>query len=62
MNWKITLKKALLGFLTFVVAYTTTNPQILLGLLPENIVNMTVGGFITAILVAISNYLKNKSK
>lgn len=62
MNIITTLKKSLLGFLTFVTAYLATNPGIITNLVPENIAHLTIGGAISAVIVGITNWLKNKEK
>ena len=60
MNWLITLKKAGLGFITFVVGYLASNPGVITNLIPANIATMSVGGVIAAALVALSNWLKHR--
>lgn len=57
---KTTLKKGLLAVLTWIVGYLATNPQILVGLLPENITKMTVGAFVAFLIVSVANWLKHK--
>jgi len=59
MNWTKVIEKGVLGFLTWIVAYLISNPGIITNLLPEEIVNMTVGGAIAGALVALANWLKH---
>ena len=60
MNLVTSLKKGLLGALTFAVAFIT--PQMVLKLVPDSIENMTVGAIIAALVVAGTNAIKNWSK
>lgn len=60
MNIGIAIKKGLLGALTFAVAFIT--PQLVLGLVPDNIENMTIGAVIAAVVVAVTNIIKNWAK
>ena len=60
MKWALTIKKALLGVLTFAVAYLAANPQVVLQLVPQAIQQMTVGAVISGLLVGVANWLKNK--
>lgn len=60
MNWAKTLGKAVLGFLTFVVGYIASNPEVVTNLIPENVATMSVGGAVTALIVGIANWLKHK--
>jgi hypothetical protein len=62
MNWLKTVKKALLGFLTFAVAYLATNPAMIDRLIPGDIEKMTIGAGVAALCVALANVLKNWSK
>ena len=60
MDIFITLKKAVLGFLTFAVGYLSTNPQAVTDLIPKDIATMTIGGGVAALIVAVTNWLKHK--
>lgn len=60
MNIWTSLKKGLLGALTFAVAFVT--PQMVLKLVPDSIENMTVGAIIAALVVAGTNAIKNWGK
>ena len=62
MDFKKMFVKAGLGLATFVVAYLVANPTTITNLIPENVVNMTVGGIVSAVLVGVSNWLKHKSE
>lgn len=59
MDFMTVIKKAVLGFLTFVTAYLATNPEMIINLLPANIATMTIGGAVAALIVALANYLKH---
>lgn len=54
------LQKGLLAALTFAVSFVT--PQLVLGLVPDNIESMTVGAIIAAIVVGGTNLVKNWAK
>jgi hypothetical protein len=60
MNFLTMTKKGLLGVLTFAVAFIT--PQMVLGLVPDSIENMTVGSIIAFLVVAGTNWIKNAKK
>lgn len=60
MNFLTMAKKGLLGVLTFAVAFVT--PQMVLGLVPDSIENMTVGSIVAFLIVAGTNWIKNASK
>lgn len=60
MNWLKTLKKGVLGILTFVAAYIAANPQSATNLIPAQISQMTVGSAVAAIIVMAANWFKNK--
>ena len=62
MNWTITLKKTLLGVITFAAAYLAANPQMVLSLIPEAIQQMTIGSIVAGGLVGLNNWVKNKGK
>jgi len=62
MDFKIVFKKAGLAILTFVISMLVANTDLLVGLLPENIANMTVGGIVAGIIVGVTNWLKNRIK
>ena len=62
MNLFKTVSKSVLGFLTFVIATVATDPSIIVNMVPANIANMTIGGAIAAVIVGVTNYLKNKNK
>lgn len=62
MNFLTMAKKGFLGLMTFVTAYLFSNPDVITGFIPEKISNMTIGGISTAVIVMITNWLKNKSK
>ena len=61
MNWGKTILKAVLAALTFAVSYLAANPEVLTNLIPENLVNLTIGGAVAAGLVALSNWLKHRN-
>lgn len=60
MNFGTSLKKGLLGALTFAVAFVT--PQMVLKIVPDSIENLTVGAIISALVVAGTNAVKNWGK
>lgn len=60
MNIGTSIKKGILGALTFAVSFIT--PQLVLGIVPDKWENMTVGAIIAAIVVAGTNAIKNWSK
>ena len=60
MNLGTTIKKGLLGALTFAVAFVT--PQMVLGLVPDKWENLTVGAIVAAVVVAVTNAIKNWAK
>jgi hypothetical protein len=60
MNFLTMGKKGLLAVLTFAFAYVT--PQLVLGLVPDSIENMTVGSIIAFLIVAGTNWIKNGAK
>lgn len=60
-NINTTVKKGGLGLLTFLVAYIASHPNIILKLLPSDITTMTVGSLISALIVALTNWLKNRN-
>lgn len=60
MNLGKTLKKALLGALTFAVSFIT--PALVLKAVPDNIEQMTVGTVIAALVVGGTNLIKNWAK
>jgi len=61
MDWSKVLKKAGLALATFLVASLAAHQDLLVGLLPENVANMTVGGAVAAVIVAIANWLKHRN-
>jgi len=61
MDFKKMFGKGFLGFLTFLVGYAVANPDMITGLIPEKFATMTIGGAISAIVVAIANWLKHKN-
>ena len=66
MNWLTVIKKGALGLLTFVVSYAAANTDVIVNfvtnLIPAQYVNLTVGGLVAAIIVAVTNWLKNRNK
>ena len=60
LNLLTTLKKGILAALTFGVAFIT--PKFVLGFVPDNIENMTVGAVIAALVVAVTNIIKTLGK
>jgi len=60
MNWFKTLSKSGLGILTFLSAWLIANTDMLVGLMPENVANMTVGSIAAALVVGVANYMKHK--
>ena len=60
MNIRTSLKKGLLGALTFAVAFVT--PALVLKAVPDSWENLTVGAIISALVVAGTNAIKNWSK
>ena len=60
MKWNKTIGKALLGLATFVVAYLASNPALVTNFIPQDVVNMSVGGVVSAIITAVANWLKHK--
>lgn len=59
MNWIKIIEKGVLGFLTWITAYLVSNPSAITNMIPEEIVNMTVGGAVAGLLVALANWLKH---
>ena len=62
MNIGKVFSKGLLGGLTFLVAYVASNPQVVTNLIPENISQMTIGGLVGFVIVAVTNWFKNRAK
>jgi hypothetical protein len=62
MNYAISLKKCGLGILTFIISYLIANPQLLSNIIPEKVMNMTIGSIISGLIVFAANWLKNKDK
>jgi hypothetical protein len=61
MDWGKMIQKGLLGGLTFVTAYLAANPDAIVHLIPKNISDMTVGGVVGFVIVAVTNWLKNRT-
>ena len=60
MNIGTAIKKAILGALTFAVAFIT--PQMVLKIVPDSIENLTAGAIIAALVVGATNAIKNWAK
>lgn len=60
MDFGKTIKKAFLGFLTFITATLASNPGAITSVIPENIAGLTIGGIITAAIVGVTNWLKHR--
>lgn len=60
MKWGKVIQKGLLGLVTFVVGYLAANPEILTQLIPQNIKEMTIGGVVAALLLALRNWWKHR--
>ncbi len=60
MNWFKTLTKSGLGILTFLSAWLVANTDMFVGMLPENVANMTVGSIVAALVVGFANWFKHK--
>lgn len=60
MNIGTAIKKGLLGALTFGVAFIT--PQLVLKIVPDSVENLTVGAVIAALVVGVTNAIKNWAK
>jgi len=61
VDWLKMLGKGGLGILTFLAAQLIANTDMLVGLLPENIANLTVGGIVAGLIVAAANWLKHRA-
>lgn len=59
---KKVFQKGALGILTFAVSYLATHPQTIVKLIPEEIMQMTVGSLVAGAVVALNNYLKHRKE
>ena len=60
MNLGTSIKKGFLGAVTFLVAFIT--PTMVLKIVPDSWENITVGAIISALVVGVTNAIKNWSK
>jgi len=60
MNIGIMLKKGVWAGLVFVIGYIAANPDLVMGVIPDNIENLTIGAAIMALIKMLHNWLKHK--